>query len=674
MKSLGFRVVTTRTIATSSLDRSGIRTLLDARVGNLDTMERLYDYSHPPPLSASTMFRSFKSFRVHFLENSSFQQRVPLFLLSVLLVGGCTDRSGSLEKPNAEKILEELGAPKSEVGNQPNSSIAGATDARKGEPSSETTLPIPADDDPRGTPKDAKSKKERDPQILSSDVVVKDKERTAISADDPSTEWKRDLRLPYQVWEMTFVGNAPAGYSSRRVFAPNNIDNNLKIELESTLHVQRSGNLVRQRLEVKSTERTNGTLVSISGTLVSGDIKREFLAVNSGNVLKVEATTDGAKTRTEIKLDEDVRGPFAIEQSLIRKPLTSGEIRSLRYFDPMIGKIVETQLEGLEFSKSSTMLGQSMELLEVSVSNRDGGLIGKSTLWMNEDGRVIKTNFPELNLRVFQVEEKLVNEFSKTSDLQFVPSLACPLDLGSNGEDYLAALNQNESILYRLTHAVDDPASIISKKTNQRVRTVPIARTCEVTLYRVPKDKDLPVGIEREINPPKAAKLSSEWCDTDSSIASEFFATFTSGLSEDTAKDKFLTVEHLRQAILQKFETIEFDREVRKLYQIVRAKKLDGFEHALLLASMCRKSGIPARIAIGVVYNRDESKPQMRLHGWTEYFVKDRWYPADSSQTGSKAELDRMKIRESYADSEMFLEDVLYVANWLNNTKIRFVP
>ena len=33
-----------------------------------------------------------------------------------------------------------------------------------------------------------------------------------------------------------------------------------------------------------------------------------------------------------------------------------------------------------------------------------------------------------------------------------------------------------------------------------------------------------------------------------------------------------------------------------------------------------------------------------------------------------------MKIRESYADSEMFLEDVLYVANWLNNTKIRFVP
>ena len=449
MKSLGFRVVTTRTIATSSLDRSGIRTLLDARVGNLDTMERLYDYSHPPPLSASTMFRSFKSFRVHFLENSSFQQRVPLFLLSVLLVGGCTDRSGSLEKPNAEKILEELGAPKSEVGNQPNSSIAGATDARKGEPSSETTLPIPADDDPRGTPKDAKSKKERDPQILSSDVVVKDKERTAISADDPSTEWKRDLRLPYQVWEMTFVGNAPAGYSSRRVFAPNNIDNNLKIELESTLHVQRSGNLVRQRLEVKSTERTNGTLVSISGTLVSGDIKREFLAVNSGNVLKVEATTDGAKTRTEIKLDEDVRGPFAIEQSLIRKPLTSGEIRSLRYFDPMIGKIVETQLEGLEFSKSSTMLGQSMELLEVSVSNRDGGLIGKSTLWMNEDGRVIKTNFPELNLRVFQVEEKLVNEFSKTSDLQFVPSLACPLDLGSNGEDYLAALNQNESILCR---------------------------------------------------------------------------------------------------------------------------------------------------------------------------------------------------------------------------------
>jgi hypothetical protein len=190
----------------------------------------------------------------------------------------------------------------------------------------------------------------------------------------------------------------------------------------------------------------------------------------------------------------------------------------------------------------------------------------------------------------------------------------------------------------------------------------------------VDKDKDLPGGIERETSPPKAAKLTSDWCDTESSIASDFFESFRSGLTEEASKDKFLTVEHLRQAIMQKYESIEFDREIRKLYQIVRAKKLDGFEHALLLASMCRKSGIPARIAIGMVYNQDESTPQMRLHGWVEYFVKDRWYPTDSSQSSTKAELDRIKIRDSYADSEMFLEDVLYVANWMNNMKLRFVP
>lgn len=34
MNSHGFRAVTTRTIATSSQDRSSIQTLLDARVGN----------------------------------------------------------------------------------------------------------------------------------------------------------------------------------------------------------------------------------------------------------------------------------------------------------------------------------------------------------------------------------------------------------------------------------------------------------------------------------------------------------------------------------------------------------------------------------------------------------------------------------------------------------------
>jgi hypothetical protein len=619
------------------------------------------------------MFRSFERPRASLLARSNFFEPASVFLLLTVLIVGCTHRSGSPDKPSAEKILEELGAPTTELGNQPNNPLAGMTEVNQSDLSRETSLPI-SDDSSTGFQKNSKSKNGPDPQILGSDVVLEDKKLKRITPDDPSAEWSGELNLPYQVWEMTFVGNAPAGYSSRRVFAPNRRDNNIKVELESTVHVQRSGKLVRQRLEVKSTELTNGKLISISGTLVSGEIKREFSARNSDNVLTVEATTDGVKTRTELKLDDNVRGPFAVEQSLIRKPLTSGEIRSLRYFDPMIGNIVETQLEGLEFSTSSTMLGQSMELLEVSVSNRDGGLIGKSKLWMNRDGRVIKTNFPELNLRVFQVEEKLVNEFSKMSDLQFVPSLACPLELGSNGDAYVTALSQNESIVYRLTHVTEDPTPIVSKKTNQRVRSGTIVRTCDITLFRVDKDKDLPVGIEREINPAKAAKLSTDWCDTESSIASEFFAAFTSGLSEEAAKDKFLTVEYLRQAILGKYETIEFDREIRKLHQIVRAKKLDGFEHALLLASMCRKSGIPARIAIGMVYNQDESTPQMRLHGWVEYFVKDRWYPADSSQSSIKAELDRVKIRDSYADNEMFLEDVLYVANWMNNMKLRFVP
>ena len=619
------------------------------------------------------MLRSLQSFQITPPERRSFFQYASQLLLVALLVGGCTKPSDNPNKPSPEKMLEELSASKNQPVNLPNSPLAASTGGNKGEQATETALPIP-EDTPKALAKDPKPSKEPDPQILGSDVVLKEKKLTPIAIDDPSAEWSGELNLPYQVWEMTFVGNAPAGYSSRRVFAPTNRDKNLKIELESTVHVQRAGKLVRQRLEVKTTELTNGQLVSISGSLVSGDIKREFVALNSDNVLTIEATTDGVKTRTEIKLDDNVRGPFAVEQSLIRKPLKSGEIRSIRYFDPMIGKIVETQLEGLEFNKSSTMLGQSMELLEVSVSNRDGNQVGKSTLWMHQDGRVIKTSFPELNLKVFQVVERLVNEFAKTSDLQFVPSLTCPLELGSNGDTYVAALSQNDSIVYRLSHVTEDPTPLVSKKTNQRVRSVPTARTCDITLFRVDKNKDLPVGIEREINPSKAAKLTSDWCDTESSIASEFFETFRSGLTEEAAKDTFLTVEHLRQAIMQRYETIEFDREIRKLHQIPRAKKLDGFEHALLLASMCRKSGIPARIAIGMVYNQDESTPQMRLHGWVEYFVKDRWYPTDSSQSSTKAELDRIKIRDSYADSEMFLEDVLYVANWMNNMKLRFVP
>lgn len=638
-------------------------------------METVFDDARSPHLSMFTMFRSFECSR-KFLPAVRICRLgvcLPVCVAATLLLGGCTNRGGNEDKPSAEKMLEELGASTSSQGEQAKGQPETVNDVTKSNRASEISLPIPSESTV-GSQKGLESNQGPDSKILGSDVVLKEKKIIPITVDDPSAEWSGELVLPYQVWEMTFVGNAPAGYTSRRVFAPNNRDRRLKIELESTVHVQRAGKLVRQRLEVKSTELTNGELVSVSGSLVSGDIKREFFAVNSSGVLTVEATTDGAKTRTEIKIDDKVRGPFAVEQSLIRKPLRAGEIRSIRYFDPMVGKVVEANVEGLELTNSATMLGKSMELLKISMSMRDGNLTANSTLWMSPDGRVVKTNFPKLNLRVFQVEEKLANEFSKTSDLQFVPSIDCPLELNSNGDVYTAALNQNDTVLYRLSHVTEDPTQIISKKTNQRVRSVPAARACEIATFRINKEKELPVGIDREINPPKAAKLSSDWCDTESSLATEFFTDFTSGLSEEASKDGFLVVEHLRQAILQKFETVEFDREIRKFHQLVRAKNLDGFEHALLLATMCRKSGIPARIAIGIVYNQDDAKPQMRLHGWVEYFVKDRWYPTDSSQSSAKAELDRIKIRESYADSALFLEDVLYVANWINNVKIRFVP
>jgi transglutaminase-like putative cysteine protease len=65
--------------------------------------------------------------------------------------------------------------------------------------------------------------------------------------------------------------------------------------------------------------------------------------------------------------------------------------------------------------------------------------------------------------------------------------------------------------------------------------------------------------------------------------------------------------------------------------QVLRDLQGDCRQHAMLAAALCRAAGVPARTAVGLVYDNDSKLgPGLAFHMWTEVLIKGQWLMLDA--------------------------------------------
>ncbi|MBC8317627.1 MAG: transglutaminase domain-containing protein [Desulfobulbaceae bacterium] len=74
----------------------------------------------------------------------------------------------------------------------------------------------------------------------------------------------------------------------------------------------------------------------------------------------------------------------------------------------------------------------------------------------------------------------------------------------------------------------------------------------------------------------------------------------------------------------------------------LKSKKGDCNEHAVLFASLARNSGIPTRIASGVMYHAGK----FYYHAWNEVCISDTWLSIDTTKNQIPADLSHIKFIE----------------------------
>ncbi len=82
--------------------------------------------------------------------------------------------------------------------------------------------------------------------------------------------------------------------------------------------------------------------------------------------------------------------------------------------------------------------------------------------------------------------------------------------------------------------------------------------------------------------------------------------------------------------------------------EVLRTRSGDCNEHATLLTAMLRASGIPARLSVGLVYNRDK----FFYHAWTEAYI-GRWISMDATLNQLPADVGHLRLVQGNIDQQV---------------------
>ncbi len=498
--------------------------------------------------------------------------------------------------------------------------------------------------------------------------------KATTTVDAIKKPWINASQLPREYWEVQYTGNTAAGLLHRTCTTSTTLGSEyVRNEAERRVLVSLNGVLVEQRVKIMTIERTNGEVVAIECTLEIGANKQTYKGNVSQGQLKISGTDNNQPFNVTLDFPAEYRGPFAVEQSMLRRPMVAKETRKLKYLDPILKKVVDGRLEASDFIVTPTLVGGIRELLEVRNLAADGDNSSQSLLWVDQTGEAFKSFIQANDILAFRTDPIEARLIASGFDLRAMQTSLIPL--GGPVERLTNHSADVTSLRYRFSHRMDEPYRIFTDRVGQRIKSMD-PRTVEVTVYQNGRD------LDAELENGFAAKVES------AALAASPFIPVNLPQIERLARglvaaDKSLSPEKAsnsekayacQREIQKRISLNEFDKKIGTVVNSIATKQANCVEHACLLASVCRSLGIPTRIALGVKYNRVTEMPAMKFHAWIEIRDGARWVPIDSSDDAYPTSIDRIKIRESYFDNENPYIEILSVYRLLPDLEIQVLP
>lgn len=421
-----------------------------------------------------------------------------------------------------------------------------------------------------------------------------------------------------ETWDITYIMGSRAGYVRTTVKEVTHSGSKaVRIEALNYLDVKRSGERIVPESRVVSIETPEGRLLRFESQMQLGPGPMQTVGRVVGQRLELEISTQGKKTATSIPWPAGCGGPFSVEESLRREPMQPGGKRSVRTLVPGFNQVATVAMTAKDY-EAVELPGGTQEMLRIDTELRfPSGQVLKGSMWTDRKGDTLKSRIAAMNMETVRATKALALKKLEEVDLDLLWDLAVKV------QRRLPDAHGSERIRYRVQLESDDPAKVFVSGVSQQVKSTG-PHTAELTVYALrsgrpggnPDAPDDPPGDEdRQPN----NLIQSD----DPNIV--VMAKKAAAAEEDPWKVALALEQYVGELI----ELKDYSQAFATAAEVAQKPVGDCTEHAVLLAALARARGIPARVAVGLVYMQGTGS--FGYHMWNEVYVDGRWIPIDAT-------------------------------------------
>lgn len=438
-------------------------------------------------------------------------------------------------------------------------------------------------------------------------------------------------------WDAVFLAGNKIGYIHTFIEKVTEKDKPLnRVRVDTVLSFRRGDDTVVQKMMYGTIETPEGEVLRLdTRTLTSDNEIRVY-----GDAIKgqMKLILEGTNQRQEqvIPWGPEVRGPYAAEQSMAKKPMAEGESRTLKMYIPDLNRVVDIELKAGATSDIELGDGAKRPLRKVEqIATLDGKVRPElgSTLWVDPAGQVLKQDVDLLGG---------MTTYRTTEAGAKAPGGRIKYDQIRNtivkSERDIPTPYQTTYIKYRITLKDEDPTKVIPNDRRQTLSPAGDGKSATMVIQSMgPADGEAGSPADPEYLRPNAMITSG-----DSRVIR---------LADRAVKGE---VDPWKQAVAINhwvFQNVRSNFETTFAPASEAALNLTGdcTEHSVLAAAMSRAKGIPSRVAVGLIYvdNKQMKAKGFGFHMWHEVFVNGRWVALDSSFDQSTVDATHIKLSES---------------------------
>jgi Transglutaminase-like superfamily len=439
-------------------------------------------------------------------------------------------------------------------------------------------------------------------------------------------------------WDAHYLGGSKIGYTHtfvEKVKDPGTGIDYLRVRIDMELRTTRDKDISVSKMQYGTIERPDGEVLRLDTRTLTGednDIRAHGDVKGGKMIFKLDG--NGEHQELKIPWGPEVRGPYAPEQSMARKPMTEDEKRALRMYIPDLNKIADITLSSRGIEAVIMGDGSKRSLLRVDQTTKVEGKARpefNNTMWVDSGGQVLKAEQDALG--------KIVT-FRTTKEAALAPGGPVQFNLITNTVIKTPRLIPNAEktrlVKYRLTFDGGDIAEAIPTDARQTIQKEDGQKSAILTV----------IGFGPLDGQAGTAEVEAQYLKSNVLITSQdsrvrsLAQRVTRGIADPWTK-----AQRMNRWVYQNIRDQNFRVGFAGASEVARNLSGDCSEHAVLMAAMCRASGIPARVVVGIVYV--EHLQGFGFHMWDEVYINQRWVAVDPTWDETTVDATHIKLSES---------------------------